>query len=79
MFSVTSAPLGRDVAVHCDDSVCNHKMRANGCADIENAFVDSGPMQEVFRPAVAGTSHDAEHIFHAQSDARPVMRLHFWH
>src|SRR2546427_2078766 len=54
-------------------------MRADGCADIENAFVNTCPVEDVFRPAVSTAGDNSKHVFHARGDAGPVMRLHLWH
>ena len=48
-------------------------------ADIENAFVDAGPVEDILGPTVAGSGNDAEHVLHAQRDPSPMMRFHFRH
>src|SRR5262245_44564187 len=69
----------RAVASHCDDAVGDYEMRTHGCAYIENALVNACPVKNVLRPAVSTARHNPEHVFHAESDAGPVVRLHLWH
>src|SRR5262249_40830312 len=54
-------------------------MPANSGEDIENAFVDSGAMENAFRPAVAASRHDPKHVFYAQRDASPEVCFYFGH
>jgi hypothetical protein len=42
-------------------------------------FVDSGPMKDVLRPAVAFARNYSEHVFHAERDPSPVVCFHFGH
>ena len=67
------------VAFHSDDCVSDHEVRTDRGADVENAFVNSCPVKDVFRPAVTGARNDPKHVLHAQRDAGPVMRLHLGH
>src|SRR5439155_9256542 len=54
-------------------------MRANRGAYVENAFVDSSPVQYVLWPSIPRAGNNTKHVFHAQRDACPVMRFHFRH
>ena len=67
------------IAFHRHDRVCDHKMNRNRGADVENALLNTVPVENVLGPAIPASRDDAEHVFHAQSDARPVMRFHFGH
>src|SRR2546426_649498 len=51
------------IAVHPYDAICNDEVRTNRGADVENAFVDSRPVKDVFRPTVAGAGNDPKHVF----------------
>ena len=46
---------------------------------IDNRFVDTRPMQDVFRPAVTASGNDSEHVLERECDPRPVMRLELGH
>src|ERR1051326_8026263 len=67
------------VAMHGNNGISDHEMRTNRGTDVENAFVNSGPMQDILRPAVAATRHNTKHVFHAERDPGPVMRFNFGH
>src|SRR5262245_16167153 len=54
-------------------------MRPNSRADIQDAFVDPCPMENVFRPAVSIARDNPKHLFQAQRDAGPVMCFHLRH
>src|SRR6266571_7133633 len=64
----------RAVAVHGDNGISDYEVRTNRGADIENAFVDSGPVKDVLGPAVAAARHNAKHVFHAERYHGPVVR-----
>src|SRR6266581_407431 len=53
VFRFFCGAVQRAVAFHGDDGNRDNKVRSDRCADIENAFVDSCPVEDVFRPAVA--------------------------
>jgi len=78
-FQVFGDAVKRSVTFHCDDGICDDEMRAHRCANVENAFVDSGPVEDILGPAVTASRNDSEHVFHAQRSSGPVMRLHLWH
>src|SRR5438093_7889953 len=40
------------VAIHGNNGISDNEMGPDGCADVENTFVDSGPMKDILRPAV---------------------------
>src|SRR5437867_166544 len=69
----------RTIALHSDNAISDDEVRAHRGADVENAFVNSDPVQDILRPAVAGARHNAKHVFHAERDPRPVVSLHFRH
>jgi hypothetical protein len=69
----------RAVAFHSDDSVGDNEIRADRGTDVENTFVNAGPVEDVFRPAVTRPRNDSEHVLHAERDAGPVMGFHFGH
>ena len=41
--------------------------------------MDAGPVKDILGPAVTASRNDSEHVFHAQRNPGPVMRLHLWH
>jgi len=69
----------RTVAFHGNDRISNYKMRPNSRADIQDAFVDPCPMENVFRPAVSIAGDNPKHVFQTQCDAGPVVCFHFRH
>ena len=69
----------RAVALHRDNRVSDDKVRADRGANVENAFVNAGPMEDVLGPAIAASGDNAKHVFHAQGDPGPVMGFHFRH
>src|SRR5207249_3281110 len=71
--------IERSVAFHANDSVSDDKVRANCRADVENALVNSGPVENILRPAVPAAWDNTKHVFHAERDAGPVVRLHLRH
>ena len=69
----------RTVAFHTDDSVGDNEVRADCGTDVEDTFVNAGPVEDVFRPAVTGPWNDSEHVLYAECDASPVMGFYFGH
>src|SRR6267378_4612174 len=67
------------ITLHCDDAVCDDELRPNRRANVENAFVDSSPVKDILRPAVAAARNNAKHVLHAERDSGPMMRFHFRH
>src|SRR5271169_2555600 len=67
--------LNRAVAFHSDDSVHDREIGTHRGVDIENGAIDSRPMKNVLRPAVAASRNYAEHVFQRERDAGPVVRL----
>src|SRR5215831_2318944 len=63
------------IPFHGDDRVGDHEVGPDGGADVENAFVNSCPVQNIFRPAVPAAWDYPEHVFHAECDPGPVMRF----
>ena len=41
--------------------------------------MDSGPVKNIFRPAVPAARHNAKHVFHAECDPGPVVCFHLRH
>ena len=69
----------RSVAFHSDDTICNDKVGTDRGTNIDNAFVNSDPMKDILGPAITRPWDDAEHVFHTERDAGPMMRFHFRH
>src|SRR5580658_8305083 len=76
---LAGASLQWSIAFHSGYAVCDHEVNRNRCADVENAFVNSVPVQRVLGPAVLHTGHDAKHVLQAQRYPSPVMRLYLRH
>src|SRR5213594_2474889 len=76
---VDAPAVERPIALHSHDPIGNDKVRTHRGADIENAFVNAGPMKNVLGPAVPCAGNNAEHVLHAEGDACPVVRLYFRH
>src|SRR3974377_478931 len=68
----------RPVSFHGDNSVCNHQMNWNSGAHVKDALLDALPMENVLRPSVPRTRHDAKHVLHAQCAAGPGGRFDLW-
>src|SRR5580704_14926971 len=69
----------RPVAFHRHNPVRNYEADRSGCAQIKDALLNTPPMENILRPSVSRTRHDAEHVLHTERDARPVMGLNLWH
>src|ERR1039457_2753760 len=69
----------RPVTFHRHNAVRDDEMHWNRRTNIENAPVDSLPMQNILRPAVLCARHYPEHVFHAQGNASPVVGLDLRH
>jgi hypothetical protein len=67
------------IAFHSHDRICDHKVNRHSGADVENALLDAVPVEDVLGPTVSASGDHPEHVLHAESDAGPVMRLHFRH
>ena len=67
------------ISFHAEDAVDDDEIGAGGGVDIENRAIDTGPMENIFWPAIATAGHDAEKIFHRKSDASPVMSFELGH
>src|SRR4029453_18528478 len=59
----------RAIACHRDDRVGDDEVRWNAGAEIENAFVDAGPVEDILGPAVTASWDDTEHVVHGQRDS----------
>src|SRR5664280_2022340 len=69
----------RSVSFHCHDAVRNNEVDRNGGAQIEDAFLNALPVEDVLRPSISRTRHYAKHVLHAERDAGPVVGLDLWH
>src|SRR5207248_7511155 len=67
------------ISFHCHNRIGDNEMNRNRSADIQNAFLNAFPMKDVLWPAVLRAWHSAKHVFHADGDTRPVMRLYLGH
>src|SRR5437879_4917326 len=45
LAQLAGASLKRSVAFHCGNTVCDHEVDRNGCTDVEDALVNSAPVQ----------------------------------
>ena len=59
--------------------VCNDKVNRNCGANVEDALLNSSPVEDVLGPAVLVARDNAKHVLHAESDSRPVMCFHLRH
>src|SRR5271165_6470973 len=55
------------VSFHRHDSVRDHEVDRNGGAQIEDAFLNALPVQDILRPTVSRARYNAEHVLHAES------------
>src|SRR5271157_5268517 len=67
------------VSFHCHDAVRDNEVDRNGGAQIEDAFLNALPVEDVLRPSISRTRHYAKHVLHAERHTRPVMRLDLRH
>ena len=65
----------RSISFHGDHSVRDNKVDRHRCADVEDTAMDSLPVENILRPAIFSSRHDAEHVLHAKRDACPMVRL----
>src|SRR5712675_769208 len=75
----TSSAVEWAVTLHCHNAVGDNEVDRDGRAHIKNAFLNALPVENVLWPAVPRSRYDAEHIFHTQRNAGPVMSFDFWH
>src|ERR1022692_4385879 len=59
------------VPLHGLDSVGNHEVIRDGRTDIEDALVNSVPMETVLGPTVSHPGYDAEHVLQTERDTGP--------
>ena len=71
--------LDGSVPFHADDAIDDGESPPELAVDGDDGVGDSDVVKGVFRPAVNGTGHEAEEIFHRKGGTGPVMGLHFWH
>src|SRR5271166_6618537 len=69
----------RPVSFHCHNAVRDDEVNRNGGAEIEDAFLNAVPVEDILRPSVSCARNYAEYIFHAESDAGPVVGLDLRH
>src|SRR5262245_41782854 len=67
------------VSFHRDDAVGDHEVRPNCRANIENATLDTLPMEDILWPSIHDARHHTEHVLHRQRHTGPVVRLYLWH
>src|SRR5271165_5577755 len=67
------------VSFHRHYAVRDNEMNGNRGTEIEDALLNALPVEDILRPSVSRSRHYAEHVLHAESDARPVMGLYFRH
>src|SRR4029077_6684238 len=75
----TSSAVEWAVPLHCHNAVGDNEVDRDGRAHIKNAFLNALPVENVLWPAVPRARYDAEHVFHTQRNAGPVMSFDFWH
>jgi hypothetical protein len=54
-------------------TVRDNKVDRHRCADVEDAAMDSLPVENILRPAILGPRHNSEHVLQAERNAGPVM------
>src|SRR6202521_4219589 len=79
LAQMSMSSIQRSVAFHGDDTVRDYKVNWRRRTDVEDATVDSFPVEDVLGPTVLGAGDHTEHIFHAQRDTGPVMCFDLWH
>src|SRR5260221_11743691 len=75
----TRRSIQRSVSFHTNDTVGAHKMDRNGRAQIDDALVDSFPVENNLRPAVLGAWTHFKHVLEAQCDPALVISFHLAH
>src|SRR5664279_3562506 len=63
------------VSFHRNNAVRDNKVDGKGGAQIEDALLNALPVKNILRPSISRAWHYAEHVLHAERDARPVMSL----
>ena len=76
---VPMSSVQRPVSLHGNDTVSDDEVHWCRRTDIENAPMDAVPVQNILGPAVFHARYDAEHVFHAECDAGPVVGLDLRH
>ena len=69
----------RSVTFHRNDAVCNCEVDWHGGTGVENVLLNALPVENILRPSITCARHYAEHVFHAEGDAGPMMYLNFRH
>src|SRR5664280_2205263 len=67
------------VSFHRHDAVRDNEVDRNGGAQIEDAFLNALPVEDVLRPSISRTRYYAKHVLHAERDAGPVVGLDLRH
>src|ERR1035441_5600868 len=75
----TSGAVEWPVSFQGHDAVRDNEVDRNGGAQIEDAFLNALPVEDVLRPSISRTRHYAKHVLHAERDAGPVVGLDLWH
>jgi len=68
----TRGAVERPVSFHSYDAVRDNKVDRNCRAQVEDALLNALPVENILRPSVSRARYNAEHVLHAESDARPV-------
>jgi len=61
------------VSFHCYDPIRDHEVNRNSGAQIEDAFLDAFPVENILRPSVSRRLKPAQ-VSYAEADTSPVER-----
>src|SRR5271166_5546994 len=75
----TRGAIKRPVSFHRNNAVRDNEVDRNSGAQIEDALLNALPVKNILRPSISRAWHYAEHVLHAERDARPVMSLNLGH
>src|SRR5271166_730916 len=75
----TSRAVEWPVSFHRYDAVSDNEVDRKGGAQIEDAFLNALPVENILRPSISRTRHYAKHVLHAERDTRPVMCFYLRH
>ena len=65
------------ISFHADNPIDDRQVGTHGRIDVVDRLGNAIEVQNVLRPAVADSRHDAEEVLHRKCRACPVVRLHF--
>src|SRR5579864_6710346 len=69
----TSSAVEWAVPFHCHNAVGDNEVDRDGRAYINDAFLNSLPVENVLGPAVPRPGYGAEHVLHTERHAYPVV------